>query len=239
MSNQLRTYKILSLNLAGYLNWQSRERAIISHIDQLKPDVILFQEVHYDPGISLSDQATTLNNNLAKPYEFYSSSISRFYKSSSGKPRLEGLASLSRLPITESVTLALTKRPNDKHARIVQLLTFKTATIPLEIINIHLSNNSHSAEQFKEVYSLTKRYKRKPLIVGDFNIFTLSNYQSIYKTDYALSTDFKQYISFPSEGLTLDYLLLPKMYQFEAIDTVGSLSDHTAINYTFKKNIII
>ena len=220
--------------MAGYRNWVAREKAIIDYIESSQPDVILLQEVHFDPMVSPFDQAATTNNKLGKPYEFCHSSISRFYTDREGKSRREGLASLSRWPVVRSETLALTKHPDDKHFRIIQTITVKAPDLSLEIMNVHFSNNDHSREHLEEVYGIAANHEQWPLIIGDFNIFQLSDYHALYEKAYNVSSDFKNYVSFPSEKLTLDYLLLPKTFRFQAIDVKESLSDHNATLYTIE-----
>jgi endonuclease/exonuclease/phosphatase family metal-dependent hydrolase len=232
MNVRPRAYKILSLNLAGYRGWLTREKPIIEYIETSKPDIILLQEVQFDLTTSPFDQATIVNNALAKPYKFCHSSISRVYVGSDSKTHREGLACMSRLPILHSEVLALNKKPDDKHLRIIQTITVEMRDLPLKIINVHFSNNSHSSEQLKEVYAIAEKYEQWPIISGDFNIFQLSDFKSLYEKEYIASTDFKSYISFPSQKLTLDYLLLPKTFRFQSIDTQDYLSDHTAMLYT-------
>lgn len=234
MSNKSETYKILSLNLAGYRDWAERREPITRYIDFSKPDIILFQEVHFDQSISPFDQAITINNMLVEPYKFCHSSVSRPYVGRDGQPHREGLASLSRLPVLGTETLALTKRPDDKHLRIFQAITIQTTASPLSIVNVHFSNNSYAAEQLEELYTIVDRYDQPPIIVGDFNIFKLSDHRELYAAQHTPSTDFKQYVSFPGQKLTLDYLLLPKSFEFQEIETQDSLSDHSAILYTLK-----
>jgi len=236
MKNKSLSYTLLSLNIAGYMGWLNREKLIINYIEAIKPDFIFLQEVQYDSKISNFDQAKILNSNLREPYKYSNSPISRSYIGHDKTLYREGLACLSRHPIIQSETHVLTKHPDDKHDRIIQTVLIETLNQQLEIINVHFSNNKHSIEQFREVYDFASKYKRWPIIVGDFNIFNLSELRELYKDHYSASTDFKDYISFPSERLTLDYLLLPKKFRFEAIETKESLSDHSAVIYSFSSN---
>jgi endonuclease/exonuclease/phosphatase family metal-dependent hydrolase len=80
--------------------------------------------------------------------------------------------------------------------------------------------------------------KEKRIMVGDFNLFKMSEYEDIFK-GYNLSYNFKKYQSF-KEGYengkmikkdgTLDYMLIPNNYEFKLLEALEEyLSDHNAL----------
>ncbi|HEX6258319.1 MAG TPA: endonuclease/exonuclease/phosphatase family protein, partial [Candidatus Saccharimonadales bacterium] len=111
--------KIISLNLAGFKDWEPRKQKIIDFIDKENPDILLLQEVKFDPSISAFSQSILLNQLLRKPFQFTQTTVSKFYQPSVGEAYREGLAILSKFPIKDSEALVLVKQADDKHPRII------------------------------------------------------------------------------------------------------------------------
>ncbi|HSW77542.1 MAG TPA: endonuclease/exonuclease/phosphatase family protein [Candidatus Chromulinivoraceae bacterium] len=216
--------KIISLNLAGFKDWELRRQKIIDFIDKENPDVLLLQEVKFDPLISSFSQSTLLNQLLQKPFAFTQTAVSKFYQPSVGESYREGLAILSKFPIKDSEALVF-----DKHPRIIQSADLLINEQTVGIANIHLSNNKYSVEQLRELITIFASRKEERIIAGDFNILQLENEKESYIENYTSSTDFKKYVSFPSENITLDYVLVPKHFAFESLDIYEGLSDHNAL----------
>jgi len=222
--------KIISLNLCGYKNWDIRRQFIISFLNNnADSDIVLFQEVRFDHSIGENSESTFINNLLKYPYSYSSTSISRFYRSSGGQPYKEGLSILSKFPIVSSEEIILTQAPDDKHTRFMLNVDINMNGEIIKITNIHLSNNTHSCEQLKELLDIFNERKENRIIAGDFNIFQLGDFSSLYDKKYKNSFDFENYISFPSENQTLDYFLIPGDYHFESVETVGYVSGHNAL----------
>jgi len=186
--------------------------------------------VRFDETSHAVNQAEELNSMLNVPYEFTSSSVSRFYRPSVGEPYKEGLAGLSRKLIRNSEVFALTQMPDDKHIRLVQNIDIVDGGLPLKVTNIHLSNNQYAPDQLQELMGVLDRRGEKRIVVGDLNIANLSEDSELYE-GYTISTEYGQYVSFPSKGLTLDYMLLPKSHEFIGLKATAGLSDHAAISY--------
>lgn len=223
--------KIISLNLAGFKDWELREQRIVDYIAGENPDVILLQEVKYDARKSAYGQSMVLNRLLPTPFPFSQTTISKFYQPSHGDAYREGLAVLSKFPIVSSEVLVLTKQPDDKHTRIVQNIDIEVDGQMVLLSNIHLSNNAYSVDQLAELMTLLKSRNEKRIIAGDFNVFHLEDVRDIYAEDYTASVEFKKYVSFPSEDRTLDYVLTPKETSFVSLDTQEGLSDHSALSF--------
>lgn len=76
---------------------------------------------------------------------------------------------------------------------------------------------------------LSKR-EEKRIVVGDFNIFDITEHKELYN-GYVASVDFSGYVSFPSEGKTIGYMLLPDEYSYQGITSTEGLSDYAALSY--------
>ncbi len=220
---------LLTLNLAGYKDWAAREPEIIKALNQANADVVLLQEVRYDPSISPLTQANYINSLLDIPYEYSVSDVSRFYAPSVGEPYREGLAILSKFPLHNPETLALTKSADDKHTRIIQNADVDMHGTALGLTNVHFSNNQYSTTQLKETLNILIERNTTNIIAGDFNIFDINDQRANFDDKYSISTDIMPYISFPAENRTLDYILLPKAFQFVDIKTLDGVSDHAGV----------
>ncbi len=224
--------KIISLNIAGFKDWDLRKQKIVNFLNYENADIILLQEVRFDALISEYGQSTQLNQALSETLPFTHTVISQFYQPSVGPAYREGLAILSKYPIAHSEALALFKQKDDKHPRIVQNTDIIINKQIVRITNIHLSNNQYSIEQLRELLDIIKSRKEKRIIVGDFNIFDLEKEYELYSDDYTASSEFSNYISFPIKNQTLDYVLMPNEYSFTSFETCEGLSDHNALVFT-------
>ena len=220
---------ILTLNLAGYKDWAVRKPEIVKALNQVNANIVLLQEVRYDPSISPLTQANYINSLLDTPYAHSVSDVSRFYTPSVGEPYREGLATLSRFPLHNPETLALTKAPDDKHTRIIQNVDVDMDGTILGLTNVHFSNNQYSASQLEEALSILSNRDKVSIIAGDFNILDINTQRAGFDDKYSVSTDTTSYISFPIENATLDYILLPKAFHFVSIKTLEGISDHAGV----------
>jgi endonuclease/exonuclease/phosphatase family metal-dependent hydrolase len=224
--------KVTSLNLAGYKNWNDREANIVSFLNQTDSDIVFLQEVKYDPTHSSHTQSHYLNSLLAAPYTYTQSTVSRIFETA-GKESREGLAVLSKFPITDVEVMVLAKRPDDKHTRIIQKVEVQVDGETRTFTNIHFSNNDYSDEQLEETLQILKNTSTESVVLGDFNIFDITTVAHLYADDYTASTEFTDYVSFPSENATFDYVLLPKTYTFTSLHIGENLSDHNALVFEF------
>ncbi|MES2630820.1 MAG: endonuclease/exonuclease/phosphatase family protein [Patescibacteria group bacterium] len=223
--------KITSLNLAGYKNWADREPLILEYLNGTQPDIIFFQEVKFNPNVSILNEASLINSKLNIPYDHTQSAISRIYMTSEGEESREGLSVLSNHPIINSEILVLRKRDDDKHTRIVQFVDIHIGGEIQKFANVHFSNNDYSDEQLEEALDVIKNRGEKRIIVGDFNIANLNTVSHLFADDYTSSISTGNYISFPSEGATFDYVLIPNEYEFNAFGIKENLSDHNALTF--------
>ena len=222
--------KVTSLNLAGYKNWSERESNIVSYLEAMDSDVIFFQEVKFNLEFSPFTQSKYLNSLLSAPYPYSQASVSRIFESGGSESR-EGLAVLSKYSISDSEIIVLKKRADDKHTRIIQKVSISVDGQTVNFTNVHFSNNDYSDEQLEETLKITKGRDETSVILGDFNIFDIQTVSSLYSDDYRVSTDFYQYVSFPSEKATLDYVLVPRDFEFISFSIGENLSDHNALTF--------
>lgn len=225
--------KVTSLNLAGYKHWPEREPSIVAYLEAANSDVVFLQEVKFNSEYSSHSQSKYLNSKLSAPYPYTQASVSRYYIQSDGSESREGLAVLSKYPIVNSETLVLTKQPDDKHTRIIQKVDILIDERIVTFTNVHFSNNEYSIGQLAETLRILKDADTKSIVVGDFNIFDIEAVSDLYASDYTVSTNFSQYISFPSENVTLDYVLMPREYAFTSLNIGEKLSDHNALSFEF------
>ncbi len=221
----------ISLNLCGGTDWKSRLPNIVDFLNTHHADIVLLQEVRLNESTSLN-QASEINRLLADSFPYINSAISRFYRPSVGEPYREGLTILSRHPMANSEVVILNQALDDRHSRIIQLADIVFENNPVTVCNVHFSNNVHSVEQLSETLSIIENRSKNTVIAGDFNIFSLSDNKSLYDSRYTSSTEVGEYISFPTESKTLDYVLVPKPMNFSSFETVPGLSDHSALLFT-------
>jgi len=253
--------KIVSLNLAGRTNfgrdYNRRIADIADFLSKEDADIVCLSEVTFDGGDSLAE---VINEKLKKPYQHVRSEMSERYTfdkfsaaamenwekglfESSDEYLTDGMAVLSKLPITNYRSIILTPAPKDdrgrpdNRVRLVQNVDFSDGT---KISNAHLATNNNNYLQLAELVKEIGAEKR--MIIGDLNMphsrHTLPNGQeilgmqdckNIWGEKYTDSTEFTDYISFPSEKSALDHLLLPDDWQFVSVRTVEGLSDHNAL----------
>ena len=66
--------------------------------------------------------------------------------------------------------------------------------------------------------------------MGDFNIYTIAKYKETYGNQYVSSSELYNYASYPNDKASLDYILLPKQYEFKSFNCQPEyVSDHRMI----------
>ena len=150
----------------------------------------------------------------------------------------EGLAILSKYPITSSDTLILKHENQDEHYRILQLVD---AMIDGEVVrfgHVHFSITDFvdfATPHLKETLEIMKARNEKRILIGDFNLTHLEDSSDLWDKDYKATTEV-DYITYPTwhEGpKRTDYALIPNEYSFDSISVSGDgLSDHRALTVT-------
>jgi len=226
--------RLTTLNLRGRFDWQQRESLILDYLHEQDPDIIFFQEAVYLPDLSPYNQATILNQDLKYPYE--QAAIARLQTSPLYENYREGLAVLSKFPITWSETLILKQDSHDHLRRIVLLFDVNYHGHIVKYANIHLAQNPKNAvKHLEELLDILESRHERRIIIGDFNMPNLQDVDA-WKANYTSSAT-EKYISFPSENTRIDYILMPKSDLLVDLSLSGDqLSDHRAVtvNITLK-----
>jgi endonuclease/exonuclease/phosphatase family metal-dependent hydrolase len=224
--------KLTTLNLQGFVDWKNREPEITAYLTATDPDVIVFQEVVYIPTISPYNQAQLLNQQLCYPFEY--SSVTRLQPSREYETFREGLAIISKFPVTKTDTIVLKKAEGDEHNRIIQLIDIVVNGEIVKIANVHFSLTDtvdYATAHLKETLEIIAAKNEERIIAGDFNINHLESeaFSALWADRYESSTK-TSYISFPAEHKRNDYVLVPRTYRFDEISVSGDgLSDHRAV----------
>ena len=226
--------KLLDLNIALYNDWDTRMPKIVNFIKEQKPDIVTLEEVMDDAKYNRygDNQAKQIARatGLSHCAFYLSGNLQRESPQWVGSRRARtGDAILSRYALTNIVKRRLKRHQDDRHYRgIVKARVMSKS--PIDLIVVHFSNNDiFSRLHMEEVLEYIKRVNIKPVIVGDFNMYP-KNILSVVPKDYTLSYSLNRYVSFPSEGNTFDYIMLPKFLKFKSLECIdGGFSDHSSL----------
>lgn len=232
--------KILNLNLWNYNNFEERKPKIIDFLQKQNPDIITFQEVRDDRQYNKrgEDQSKQINSFLNYPsLKFVKTMDVNKVNKKKGEPTcFEGLATLSKYPIVKSKKFKLKQQPGDKFTRAILWTKFKD----IDIFNVHYSpNDLFSKLHLEETLSIAEDLNIHPIIIGDFNIRYPNILEEVIGDEYVSSRSIREYISYPSEKYTLDYILIPREIHIESFLCVGKdISDHKALILEINTNIL-
>ncbi|EET90569.1 MAG: endonuclease/exonuclease/phosphatase family protein [Candidatus Micrarchaeales archaeon] len=226
--------KLLDLNIWLYNDWEARMPKIVNFIKEQKPDIVTLQEVMDDAKYNKYGDNTAKQIARAAGMDncaFYlSGNLQKESPQWIGDRRARaGEAILSKYPLTKIVKKKLKRHPDDRHHRgIVKARVMSEP--PIDIIVVHFSNNDlFSRLQMEEVLHYIRRARIRPVVVGDFNMYP-KNIMQMVPEDYILSYALKKYVSFPSEGNTFDYMMIPRSMRFGSLECIDrGLSDHSAL----------
>lgn len=246
--------KIISLNMAGRSNFggdfDARMKDISAFLDKEQADIVCLQEVTFYGGKSIAEKC---NDQMGNPYPFVMAQMSEHYTfdrftkqfkkkwdagliEHDGEYVTDGMAILSKEPIERSSSIIMKPAPIDERGkpdvrvRLTQIIKLKSG---MSFANVHFATNNNAYVQLQELLE----YAMPDVIVGDFNVFTwdMKKLNGLWKSNYQESTDFRDYISFPEENVTFDYMLLKTDYRFESIEKFDGVSDHSAMIFTISK----
>ena len=222
--------KITTLNIQEFTDWEERQPAVIDYLTNTAADVVVFQEVVFLPKISPYNQVQLLNQTL--DYQYEQSVVTRLQASTVYETYREGLATLSKFPIVKSDTIILKQAAGDEHNRIIQLLDLEVNGRSVKIANIHFSITDvtdFASAHLKETLEILEARGEQRIIVGDFNLSSLTELSDIWGKAYRCSDEY-DYITYPKMNKRIDYFLIPKSYAFTSMTTSNdSLSDHRAL----------
>ncbi|HEX9679213.1 MAG TPA: endonuclease/exonuclease/phosphatase family protein [Candidatus Saccharimonadales bacterium] len=219
--------KIVSLNIGGNNDFASRLESITGYLSRSSPDVTCLQEVMLQEDASPYSQARQINNVLNFPH--ITELITRYYVTSKGDAYKEGLAIISKHPLSNVEGFTHVKMPDDKHQRIALLAEVETDSGTIRLANAHFSNNEYSRMQLSELTDLLSARHEQRIIIGDFNM-SPEDVSQLAGDGYQSSRDFKEYVSYPSKSETLDYALVPNGFSYKSVSADDTqLSDHAPL----------
>lgn len=222
--------RLTTLNLYAFNDWEQRKPEIINYLKEADPDIVLFQEVVFLPDLSPYNQMQILNQELGYQYEH--SAITRLQDSPHYDAYREGLAMLSKHPVTKSNTIVLKKAEEDEHNRILQLVDVLIDDRTVKLANVHFSltdEKDFATAHLTETLEIMNGHDEKRIIAGDFNMDHLEDLEHMYGDSYEASTKVP-YISYPSMNKRNDYVLVPKPFTIKELTVSNDrLSDHTAV----------
>lgn len=226
--------RIVSLNLRGFVDWETRLPLIVDYLKHEAPALLLCQEVVYLPDQAARPQLDLLAVALVKSgvgFAHSHSSVSRLQPSTQYGAFREGLGILSHLPVTSSETIILLREEGDPHNRLVQFFDVVENGVTWKFANLHLSiRDDFAINQLKEVLGMLDARGEKRILAGDFNTNFLERHAHLWREGYVLSTEVEKYVSFVASGQANDYFLVPREFEFRSIAVSGDgLSDHRAL----------
>jgi len=223
---------ILTLNLWRYYDFEKRLPNILKVIQENNPDVIFLQEVQIDLSKSPDSQMEILSKDFPE-YKYCIHSVIYPKEFQQGvkldKPIQHGMAVLSKYPILKSFNFFVTKNIEEEEPRSVLCFDIEKDSKVFKCSNVHFANKEEWAKnQLLELLDFIHTRKEKRILVGDFNLFNLSEYKML--EGYTLSFDYKPYISYPKDNGSLDYIVIPNEFAFSKLELIEDyLSDHKAL----------
>lgn len=194
---------------------------ILTLLQEVNPDIVLTQETQLDPRFGPLNQVELLNAKLSVPYEhiLFSKAETRLIQKKVELPFPvdHGLGIMSRYPIKNIFVTNLFQSEGDKEKRIAVACTVIVDNKEHTFVNVHFSNRDDWAlAQYKQVLEVVSK---ESIIMGDFNIHAINfeGMKDLYQHHFVSSYDYVRYVSFPSEGDTFDYALIPKKYSLKRV----------------------
>lgn len=227
--------KIFDLNLWNYNKFDERKPRIIEAVKKYDPDIIALQEVRDDARFNIkgNNQAHQLNNELKYKYSSFMKTMDvNLVNERVGVPDcIEGLAILSKYPITKVIKKKLKQHTIDKFTRGILYANIQKDDISIEVCVVHFSPGGFFGKlQLDETLHYFKKRNMFPVIMGDFNIDDQDYISRLASKDYKVSNDFNSCVTLPDDDRTIDDILIPKKFMFNKFFCAGKdLSDHRAL----------
>ncbi|MFE9624515.1 endonuclease/exonuclease/phosphatase family protein [Streptomyces sp. NPDC006527] len=155
--------------------WRDRQKAILSVLRDLDPDVVGLQEVWAAAG---ENQAEWLAGELGLHWTWAPSPAPERWRHRIGDPSVDiGNAVLSRWPVTEQETLELPAPPDLSDGRTALYARLAAPAHDIPFFTTHLTSALHaSAVRCRQVTALAEFVARhrgdgpfSPIVTGDFN----------------------------------------------------------------------
>ena len=225
-------FTLASLNLWCFYDWGIRLPVIVKLLKKVQPDILFTQETQRNIATDPRSQIEIINAELGYPYFIFAPADIKLKQKGEVYEFLveHGLGILSKWPITTE-TIQLVKAQDDKEKRITLLCMVDINNTKHTLLNLHFSNSNIWAENhFKETLQILNQKNLNPIWAGDFNIYDIVKYKDLYGDRYTSSSEQYDYISYPNDNAPLDYVLLPRRYEFENFECYPEyISDHRII----------
>ena len=224
---------LLTLNLWRYNDFDARLKNIYKVIQRKQPDVVFLQEVQIDLSVSGLSQVEVIKKQLPE-YKYSVHSTIYLKESQRGekldRPIQHGMAILSKYPVLNSFEYYVAKNIDETEPRSILCCDVEIQSKVYNFANIHFANKEEWAKnQLVEFLEFTHSRGEQRIMIGDFNMFNLPKYTSILG-DYKLSYNYKPYISFPKDDGCLDYVMVPRSFEFTELELIEDyVSDHKGV----------
>jgi endonuclease/exonuclease/phosphatase family metal-dependent hydrolase len=223
--------KILSLNIWNYHGFSERKPKIVALIKKYDPDVVVFQEVRDDRSKNdpSNNQLEQLNQALEYEYSYFLPVQNFKERKKLEYDCIEGLGICSKFPF-EKHFFELQKHADDVFTRkVLQTKVTVNGTV-FNISNVHFSPNDVFAKLHLEEVVRVHANKPNTIIIGDLNYPHKKEISKISEAHKLLSSSNFEYISFPDDNCSYDYILMSKDLKFQKFECVEEkVSDHNAI----------
>lgn len=233
----MKDMKIMTLNIGHYEgDWKVRKKNIIKAVKAEKPDIVFMQEVFDDRMHQPKDgphQGEQLHKLLGCKNMLYDvpEQMRAFGDRVLSQTVFDGALCLTDLPILEHKVVRLKREKTDRHYRAIQVVKVLWYGKAVLFYNTHYSNNDEwSRLHLEETRKYLVSKKASPIIIGDLNIKEPRTIKKVLGNKFKSSYEFKKYISFPSENIVLDYIVIPNSYRFRSLKSgYDNCSDHRAL----------
>jgi len=229
--------KVMTLNLWRYYEWDSRVDAIVALIDEEAPDIIAFQEVLTNHAFSDYPATDFIADKCGYKYRVFSPTLARTDSKDRQGNRTqnasEGQAFISKFPIVSSESYFLRQYPEYLEDKAVLFCTVDADDGRVELCNVHFANSDVAYAHLDQLLELIRIRQTQPIILGDFNIYKLADRKETSQLlrKYTLSSEVTEYISFPEDNDSLDYIAVPSAkYQLSDVQCPAVyVSDHRPV----------
>jgi endonuclease/exonuclease/phosphatase family metal-dependent hydrolase len=229
------SFKVITLNIWNYNRFDERKQRIIDFLREEDADVVALQEIRDDARFNVEGehQAKQLNDALNYPFIVFESmmDLNEIDKTPLLPRRVEGLALLSKHPVTSHSMIPLASHPDDKFQRKILHCRADINGHHTDFVVVHFSPHELFSElHLVETLRLVEHNNWRAVILGDFNIH--DHGVLLRQIDGKLISSFSHtpYVSLPSRQWTLDYVLIPPEYRFESVRaSKEGLSDHRGV----------
>ena len=215
-------FKVMTLNLWGYhdwntpkASWDQRLANIFELAKQERPDVIALQEVLTNHAFSDWPQSDLIANQAGYKYRVNAPTLARNNSRDREGNRTQraphGQAVISKYPIVTSESYFVRLYPEYPEECSVLFCKIDTPDGAVDLCDVHFANSDIAYKHLDQLLDLVAARNVRPIILGDFNIYNLAAYKqkNTLLQEYTLSSELAEYISYPDDKDTLDYIIAP------------------------------